>query len=75
MDDKRKQKMWVIGLSLVGAYLLSAGPLHWFDQKQCFTPKARRALLAFYIPVQMLAQHGPLPVRAAFKWYSDAWTP
>ena len=64
----------VVVVGLFVAYPLSVGPLIWLEKKGLSLPRpVTDALEIMYVPVFMVAECGPQPVRNAFHWYLRFW--
>ena len=66
--------LFSIGAALV-IYILSIGPVaRYYAPRGAGTPPIRRAVLAFYEPINFLINTVP-PVRLFTNWYLNLWLP
>ena len=77
MEEKPKARSWPmyfgIGLLLLVAYPLSAGPTIWLFQHGMLHNQVATFLEYFYAPLGWLAEHRTPPLGPMLDWYFERW--
>jgi hypothetical protein len=77
MTEKRKTNRWltwlVVGLTLLVAYPLSAGPVGWMFRRGLLPMQSKWQADVFYYPLGWLVNNDIEPFASGFVWYVFLW--
>jgi hypothetical protein len=78
VNRRERWAKWTAVGSLIGIpvlYVLSIGPVFWFQSRGMVPASVNATLDEFYIPVGWVLTYGPKPITDFFDWYLPLWVP